>query len=275
VFVTAVFGVLDTQTGRFEYATAGHPAPLVYDGARIVALATSGLPIGLRDDEGVDFAVTLPPHCTLVLYTDGLLEFTHDLDEGERRIESAIRELDIADTDHLAGAIMKRVLHEDQPSDDIAILTASIRELPARPAFDTHEWSFRSSDRRTATLVRHHVGRLVEERLGRPESCYESELVFGELFSNVVRHAPGAVHVCLIGTSAGAELVVTDTGSGFPATIGSADQLAETGRGLHLVRALGDTVAIHPGPEGTRIVVGFHRSAAANSTGSNSALSKA
>ena len=88
LFVTAIFGVLDTQTGRFAYATAGHPPPLLFDGTRVIRLASSGLPIGLREDDGVDFALTLHAPCTLTLFTDGLVEFARDLDEGERRIEA-------------------------------------------------------------------------------------------------------------------------------------------------------------------------------------------
>jgi PAS domain S-box-containing protein len=275
VFVTAVFGVLDTRTGRFEYASAGHPAPLVYDGTKLLRLATSGLPIGLRDDEGVDFALTLPPQCTIVLYTDGLLEFSRDLDEGERRIERAIRELDVDDIDHLAGAIMKRVLRDDQPSDDIAILTATLGDLPRAAPGETREWRFRSTDGGTATLVRHEIGTLVAAWTERDEARLESELVFGELFSNVVRHAPGALEVHAARTAEGAELVVRDFGSGLPAVTAAAGDFAESGRGLQLVRTLGDTVAIEPAATGTRIAVGFQRAAAARSTGKSSALSSA
>jgi anti-sigma regulatory factor (Ser/Thr protein kinase) len=167
------------------------------------------------------------------------------------------------------------VLREDQPSDDIAILTATIHDLPRRSAYAVHEWRFRSSDGRTATLVRHDIGRLVAELTERAERRYESELVFGELFSNVVRHAPGELHVCLGATIDGAELIVSDTGTGFPAVTNAADDFAETGRGLALVRELGDTIAIEPGEHGTRIAVGFHRPAAASSTGSNAALNSA
>jgi PAS domain S-box-containing protein len=275
VFVTAIFGVLDVATGRFDYATAGHPAPLVYDGVHLLRLATAGLPIGLRDDEGVDFAVTLPPHCTLVLYTDGLLEFSRDLDEGERRIEGAIRDLNVDDIDHLAGAIMNRVLLDDQPSDDIAILTATLGERSTTAPDDSREWRFASSDGRTATLVRHAIGELVSAWTGRGDTVLESELVFGELFSNVVRHAPGPVDVRAAATAKGAEIVVIDRGDGCPGAGGPADQFAESGRGLYLVRALADDVRIEPSARGTRITVAFYRPAEARSAGHSSELSSA
>jgi PAS domain S-box-containing protein len=275
VFVTAIFGVLDVATGRFVYATAGHPAPLVYDGVKLLRLGTSGLPIGLRDDEGVDFAIVLPPNSTLVLYTDGLLEFSRDLDEGEQRIEGAIRDLDVHDIDHLAGAIMKRVLREDQASDDIAILTATLGERAVTAPYDVREWRFASSDARTFTLVRHAIGELIAEWTGRTETFLESELVFGELFSNVVRHAPGTVEVRVAATVAGAELVVSDRGPGFSKVPDAVDHFAESGRGLHLVHAFADAVRIDPSARGTRITVAFYRVAAALSAGHNSELSSA
>ncbi len=84
VFVTAIVGVLDPVTGRFAYSTAGHPPPLVDDGKELRRLPSAGLPIGLRDEQGVDFALRLRAPCTLVMFTDGLMEFSRDLDEGER-----------------------------------------------------------------------------------------------------------------------------------------------------------------------------------------------
>ncbi len=42
VFVTAIVGVLDPVTGRFAYATAGHPPPLVDDGKELRRLPAPG-----------------------------------------------------------------------------------------------------------------------------------------------------------------------------------------------------------------------------------------
>ena len=258
LFVTAVFGVLDTQTGMFRYATAGHPPPILFDGTSLTRLASSGLPIGLRDEEGVDFALTLPPACTIVLYTDGLLEFIHDLEEGERRIEEAIRDLGHREVEHLAGEIMKRVLGSDPATDDIAILTATVHDLPLRPKHEQREWHLASSDARSAAMIRREIGALIAAWTGRENASYESELAFGELFSNVVRHAPGPVVVRAVQTDLGAEIFVNDRGPGFVDRAQPIDELAESGRGMHLVRALAADVAIVPnGSGGTSVRVAF------------------
>ena len=250
VFATAVFGVLDTATGVFDYATAGHPSPIVYNGHAIIRLASAGLPIGLRDDEGVDFSVTLPPECTIVLFTDGLLEFTRDLDEGERRIERAVSELATEHAGDLAHVLMERVLGSDTATDDIAILTASVRELPRRETGEMREWRFSSNDRATAALVRREVGALAGAWTGEPARAGDSELAFGEAYSNVVRHAPGPVTVRVQSGREGVRVSVADHGPGFDDRGIPHDELAESGRGLKLLRALADFVLIEPNVEG-------------------------
>jgi PAS domain S-box-containing protein len=249
VFVTAIFGVLDTQTGRFAYSTAGHPPPLLFDGRRVIRLASSGLPIGLRDDDGVDFSLSLHAPCTLTLFTDGLMEFARDLDEGERRIEAAIRELDGTETEHLAAAIMKRVLGSDEATDDIAILTATVDRFPNEIGGEEREWRFLSTDARAASLARREIGELVAQR--RPGEAFAAELAFGELIANAVRHAPGLVVArCRVAPGGVATIELDDAGNGFvPAPI-PADLFAETGRGLALLRRLADDVDVGSAPGG-------------------------
>lgn len=259
VFVTAIFGVLDPVSGRLTYATAGHPPPLLHDGTSLRRLPAAGLPIGLRDDEGVDFALRLHAPCTLVFYTDGLLEFARDIAAAEQRIESAIRQLVVENIDHLAGALMKSVLGDDVPTDDIAILTLSIDRFAQPLPGDEREWRFTSADGRTGVLVRHEIGALTAEWTGRDDVRYGSELAFGELVANAVRHAPGPLRVVLSTDGNGTvELAVEDSGSGFEPRERAIDPFAENGRGLNLVRAVADGLAVEPGPRGgSRVRVAF------------------
>jgi anti-sigma regulatory factor (Ser/Thr protein kinase) len=217
------------------------------------------LPIGLRDEQGVDFTFRLHAPCTLVLYTDGLLEFGRDIAEGERRIENAIRTLTRDRVEHLAAALMNAVLGEDEPTDDIAILTLTVDRFATVLPGDERSWRFASDDARTGTFVRREVGALVSAWTEREDARFESELAFGELVANAVRHAPGPVHVLVSTDGAGSvRLVVEDTGAGFTLGERRLDPYAESGRGLALVDAVSDGLTIEPtGRGGARAIVRF------------------
>ena len=94
--VTALVGVLDIESSAFRYATAGHPPPYLRRASGLVIqLPCHGLPLGLRaGDEPAPAEIELCKDDLIVLYTDGLMESTHDLREGERRITAALEELD-------------------------------------------------------------------------------------------------------------------------------------------------------------------------------------
>jgi phosphoserine phosphatase RsbU/P len=76
IFITAVYGLLDTHTGRLRLASAGHPPVLLSrhggDGARF---ERTGPALGLEEDAHYqELKLDLEPGDRLLLYTDGLLE---------------------------------------------------------------------------------------------------------------------------------------------------------------------------------------------------------
>jgi serine phosphatase RsbU (regulator of sigma subunit) len=75
-FVTAFFGVLDTESGTLHYVGAGHPPALVKrSGRHIDVLDASGPLAGAFAGAGFEDSVaTLGPEDVLVLYTDGVVE---------------------------------------------------------------------------------------------------------------------------------------------------------------------------------------------------------
>ena len=75
-FATAVLADLDLATGRLRYINAGHPAPLLLRGGRLVRELSAGrrMPLGL-DDAAVEVAEEmLEPEDRLLFYTDGVTE---------------------------------------------------------------------------------------------------------------------------------------------------------------------------------------------------------
>jgi serine phosphatase RsbU (regulator of sigma subunit) len=89
-------------------------------------LAARGLPLGLRAAAASAPATTvpLPAMGLLVLYTDGLVEATRDLEEGERRLREASVRVALEGAEHPAEAIQTSVLRNGA-QDDVAVLTVA------------------------------------------------------------------------------------------------------------------------------------------------------
>ena len=249
--VTAFFGIIDTEKQTFTYATAGHPPPFLKrkDGS-VLMLPCHGLPLGLR--YGVEGAspvtIGFGPDDVLLLYTDGLTESTQNLIEGERNVRTALlavpheREMDIA---HF---VLEQVLPNGS-RDDVAIL--SVRACDKVPLTNDLLLSFDARDARMAHEARRLVACYLRE-LGQPDADYDgSELVFGELIGNVVRHAPGEVEIEVGWESGFARLCVRDRGFGYDAGRElPTDPLSENGRGLFLINALTRRFSVAPRPHG-------------------------
>ena len=110
MFVTVLYGILDSRTGQFTYARAGHELPLLIDHQDRVRRLTLGLgqPLAIFLDSAIDEqSLTLTPGSTLLLYTDGVTEATNAADElfGWDRLVSALQA-----NRHLAAQAMSEQL---------------------------------------------------------------------------------------------------------------------------------------------------------------------
>jgi len=76
-FVTALYGVLDTKTGEFSYARAGHEPPLLLPQQGEVQRLPHkpGMALGLWENIILDeYSLFLPQGSLLVLFTDGMTD---------------------------------------------------------------------------------------------------------------------------------------------------------------------------------------------------------
>ncbi len=75
MFVTCLYAVLDTKTGRLVYANAGHDVPYHRTGEGVLELRARGMPLGLLPGMKYEEMETIlnPGEC-LLLYSDGLVE---------------------------------------------------------------------------------------------------------------------------------------------------------------------------------------------------------
>ncbi|MDQ6943538.1 MAG: serine/threonine-protein phosphatase [Candidatus Eremiobacteraeota bacterium] len=128
-FATAICGYIDPGTLEVSYATAGHPPAIFVDSSGAARLLPyDGLPLGVEHGSVYPtFRFTADHDSLLVLYTDGLLEYDHDLIEGERRMLEAAKNIAAQRLADPAGAIEDAIFKERKPRDDLAMLTIAFR----------------------------------------------------------------------------------------------------------------------------------------------------
>jgi serine phosphatase RsbU (regulator of sigma subunit) len=132
--ITAVAGLVDARTREFRYASAGHPAPVLLEPGRPARfLEVGSLPLGVNaDTQYATHRVASAPGALLVLYTDGMIEHSHDVLQGETILLEAVESAAERAVEDPAKAIRDAIFSRYQISDDAAIL--AIRFLDAAVA---------------------------------------------------------------------------------------------------------------------------------------------
>lgn len=133
-FVTAVVGVLDTESGVLTYCCAGHPPPIIKrQNGDIDLLETGNLPMGVFDiAEPPSKQQLIGEGDVITFYTDGVIEARC---EGEMFGESRLIDL-LQNTKELSATeTPQRVLDELMRcectlSDDLAVVSFSLHNSP-------------------------------------------------------------------------------------------------------------------------------------------------
>jgi anti-sigma regulatory factor (Ser/Thr protein kinase) len=118
-------------------------------------------------------------------------------------------------------------------------------------------WFYESADALPALNARCDFVRYLRDRATRQSDVEAAEIIYGELVSNVIRHAPGPICVGLDwGVEGVARLKVSDEGSGFHyLPVAAPDAYSEEGRGLFIVAALAQAVRVEKRDRGSSIAV--------------------
>lgn len=127
--------------------------------------------------------VTLKPYSTILLYTDGLIEFDRNLDRETARMLDALNARVHDSGSDGAGALLRNVLNNRQ-LDDIAILTATM--LPAQP--EPIELKLPAAPS-SASIARRFVSRYARIAKLSPERTFDLMIAVGEAVANAVEHA--------------------------------------------------------------------------------------
>ena len=133
-FITLFIAHVDLHERRLRFVNAGHNDPLLHDGTKCIPLHDGSIALGmmpklpfLRTGE-----VALPEECTLLCYTDGLVEQEdlHGNAFGTEPMERALTDLSRAKAAEVNAAVIAAFeAHRSNQNylDDIALLTCRFR----------------------------------------------------------------------------------------------------------------------------------------------------
>ena len=246
--------VVERAAGRVRWARAGHPPPLLVTTEEIVPLEGGGsgpvlgVPGRTQYTEGT---AVVAPGTTLLLYTDGLVERRGEvLDAGLARISEAARRNAAVDPERLVRHLLADVLADSERPDDIAVIAARVlppplhERLPADPA--------------RLARVRRTVSAWARAAGLPPDTLDDLQLALGEALANAVEHAypvsgddDGCEYSLERDRDGSVRARVRDNGTWRPAP---ADR-GFRGRGIELIGALAEDVALGPADGGGTEVV--------------------
>jgi serine phosphatase RsbU (regulator of sigma subunit)/anti-sigma regulatory factor (Ser/Thr protein kinase) len=244
-FATCTYAVYDAVTGELELASAGHLPPLLVnpDGSNeLINVTMPSPPLGvdiMTDGSGFETRrFQIQDGSLLVLYTDGLVESRDkDIQEGFDWLQASFGPgTPQQPLEDLCKASLREV-YEAHQRDDIAVLIARLRRIPADNRMCWSLAPTETSVREARMLIREPM-----KRWGLEDFIPVTELLVSELVTNAVRYgkseytAGGEIQFRLI-LEGGLICEVCDTSPALPRVL-QVDRDAENGRGLHVVSQL-------------------------------------
>ncbi|MFJ9844309.1 SpoIIE family protein phosphatase [Kitasatospora sp. NPDC101155] len=241
---TCLYAVYDPVTLRCTMARAGHllPALVHPDGVVEFPELPAGPPLGLVGLPFESAELQLREGTRLVLYTDGLVEDrSRDIDVGLELLRSTLGQGDRS-PDDTCEAVLNALLPAN-PTDDIALLVARTRALPAdRVAV----WDVPADPAAVARVRAGVVERLTE--WGLEEVAFATELIVSELVTNAIRYGIAPIRFRLIRDRA--LICEVSDGSSTSPHLRYAASTDEGGRGLFLVAQLSERWGTRYTPNG-------------------------
>ena len=225
---------LEPSSGVLRYASAGHPPPVVVDGATAELLHERALgpPIGAIRDSRYDTATDrLDIGSRLICYTDGLIEDrTRGIDAGLDQVRADAR----AGGDHveeIADRLLRRVARRPR-RDDVAVLVLEATEL------DRLRMRLPAQARALALLRRRLADFFAAHRIGDTDQ-FDLTVAISEAAANAIEHpvTPAQPDIWLEVGIDGDHLVASVRDSGGWR---EDSDIGFRGRGLALIAALAE-----------------------------------
>ncbi len=231
---TCLYAVYDPVSRRCTMARAGHPAPLLLppNGAPRGIDLPAGPALGLGGLPFESAELELTEGSVLAFYTDGLTESrAGDPDAGHRVLSEALAAYSDS-LDETCDRVLHALLPEGGAGDDVALLLARTRGLPAA---QVATWAIPPDPALVAPIRKQVVEQL--ERWQLLEASFTAELVVSELVTNAIRYGARPIRLRLIHDAATLICEVSDNNHTAP-HLRRAKTFDEGGRGLLLVAQL-------------------------------------
>lgn len=251
---TVFLAILNTESGVLSYSCAGHlPAvlaaphcePSLLSDARSVPLAVH------RKRSRPQESVTVVPGSTLMLYTDGLVERRGaPIDDGIARVAEVVKDGMQSSVDAIADAALTVLAPPDGYDDDVAVVVYR-RPYPTL-VIENAALADELAD------IRHRITAWMQSAAVPEALMADIVLAVNEACANSIEHAyrgqeRGEVRVEAHCDGAQVQIRIADSGS-WKAT--PADR-GDRGRGLMLIRAVSDWLALDCTRAGTTVDMTF------------------
>ncbi|MEA2362516.1 MAG: hypothetical protein QOD71_1661 [Thermoleophilaceae bacterium] len=246
VMATALYLVLDRETGDVWFASAGHPPPLMLaaDGAHFLE-GGRAVPIGAVDQSVFrEATAVLPKDGSLLLYTDGLVERRDE--PLEQRLDALAETADRAEggLEGLCDAVLAGVIGQRMPNDDVALLAVRPRPVATESIHFTLP-----AEPESLPGLRRRLARFLHAAGADDAETYEITLTVCEAAGNAIEHAygPGDATFDVEASFHADELVATVSDRGH----WRERRGTHRGRGLNIIEGLMDQVEVSTEQGGT------------------------
>ena len=249
LMATALYLLLDRDTGQVWFASAGHPPALVVSRDSEPRYLEGGrsVPLGTADIAYQQAEARIERGSTVLLYTDGLVE-RRDTSLDDRLAQLAtVAGIAGGELGDVCDQILGGLLGGKRPSDDVALLALR----PEPPTAGSLELRLPAEPDALAQL-RQRIGRFLDTAGADEQERFEITLAVSEAAMNAIEHAygpsDGRVRPERHASAAG-EFHAEVRDSGRWRERRSDDR----GRGLAIIEALMDDVQVSAEPTGTTV----------------------
>ena len=224
IFVTAIFGVYNTKTGKFTFVNAGHNPPLLRkkDGSfEYINTKPQFVLAVMKDTEYKEEEIILNKGDTLYFYTDGVTEAMNSDKElfGEDRLKEALNKYRSSYPNDLIYSIKGEVdnfTNGAEQSDDIAMLSLRINEDN-----QTEKQISVDAEIKQLNRVLNFITAELKKTDYEPEIQNKIEMASEEIFTNIAGYAynseGGKVKIA-VSIANGIEITFEDNGKPFNPT---------------------------------------------------------